>query len=142
MGRKVKKIELTGAQKAELEKGFKESKSKAFARRCHMILLKNQGRSSKEIGKIFGTTDQPVNSWCKKYLASGIKGLKTKPGQGRKLILNKEQDEAKVKAAIKKERQRIKMAKEELEQNLGKTFSISTLKRFLKKLSADGKESV
>ena len=69
-------------------------------------------------------------------------GLKTKPGQGRKLILNKEQDEARVKAAIQKERQRIKMAKEELERDLGKKFSTSTFKRFLKKLAADGKGSV
>ena len=34
------------------------------------------------------------------------------------------------------------MAKEELERELGKTFSNSTFKRFLKKLAADGSESV
>ena len=142
MGRKAKKIDLTAVSKAELEKGFKYSKSKSFSQRCHIILLKNQGRTSKEVAEIFGITDQSVNNWCKRYLKSGLEGLKTKPGQGRKLILNQEQDEAKVKAIIKKERQRIKMAKEELEQELGKNFSISTLKRFLKKLGADGSESV
>jgi transposase len=141
MGRKSKKIDLTAAEKKELEKGYKESKSKVFSKRCHMILLKNQGRSSQEIADIFGTTFQPINSWCKRYLALGIEGLKTKPGQGRKPIFNKEKDEAKVKAAIKKERQRIKLAKEDLEKDLGKDFSLVTLKRFLKKLSADGNES-
>ena len=142
MGRKSKKIDLTAAEKKALELGYKESKSKVFSRRCHMILLKNQGRSSQEIADIFGMTFQPVNSWCKKYLLSGIEGLKTKPGQGRKPIFNKEKDEEKVKAAIKKERQRIKLAKEDLEKELGKDFSLVTLKRFLKKLSADGNEFV
>lgn len=141
MGRKSKVIELTQAEKAELVNGYKHSKSKVFSQRCHIILLKNKGLTSQEIADIFGTTFQPVNSWCKKYLKHGIEGLKTKPGQGRKTILNKEEDEVKVKAAIKKERQRLKLAKEELEKDLGKNFSVLTLKRFLKNLSADGNES-
>jgi len=141
MGRKSKKIDLTQAEKSELEKGYKYSKSKVFSQRCHIILLKHQGLTSQEIADIFGTTFQPVNSWCKKYLKHGIEGLKTKPGQGRKSILNKEEDEVKVKAAIKKERQRLKLAKDDLEKDLGKTFSVLTLKRFLKNLSADGNES-
>ena len=142
MGRKSKKIDLTQAELVELEKGYRNSKSNSFSQRCHMILLKNQGRSSQEIAAIFGTTFQPVNSWVKRYVKDGIDGIKTKPGQGRKPILNKLQDEVKVKAAIKKERQRIKLAKESLEKDLGKSFSILTLKRFLKNLSADGNESV
>jgi len=142
MGRKSKKIDLTAEERQALEKGYKHSKSKVFSRRCHIILLKSQGYTSQQIADIFGTTFQPVNSWCKRYLKDGIKGLQTKAGQGRKPILNREQDEAKVKAAIKKERQRIKLAKEALEKDLGKSFSVLTLKRFLKNLSADGNESV
>lgn len=142
MGRKSKRIDLTEQERLALEKGYKYSKSKFFSQRCHMILLKNQGLTSQEIADIFGITFQPVNSWCKKYIAHGIEGLKTKPGQGRKPILNKKEDEVKVKAAIKKERQRIKLAKEALEKDLGKNFSVLTLKRFLKNLSADGSESV
>ena len=141
MGRKAKKIDLTKAEKEALEKGYKQSKSKVFSQRCHMILLKSQGRTSQEVADIFGTTFQPVNSWCKRYREHGIEGLRTKPGQGRRPILSKEQDEARVKAAVKKERQRIKLAKEALEKDLGKSFSVLTLKRFLKNLSADGNES-
>lgn len=142
MGRKSKKIDLTAVERQALEEGYKYSKSKVFSRRCHIILLKSQGYTSQEIADIFGTTIQPINSWCKRYLKDGIEGLQTKAGQGRKPILNKEQDEAKVKATIKKERQRIKLAKEALEKDLGKSFSVLTLKRFLKNLSADGNESV
>ncbi|MCP4884185.1 MAG: helix-turn-helix domain containing protein [Flavobacteriales bacterium] len=142
MGRKSKKIALTDSERIALEKGYKSSKSKTFSQRCHMILLKSQGRTSQEIADIFGITFQPVNSWVKRYLESGIEGLKTRPGQGRKPILDKVQDGEKVKAAIKKERQRIKLAKEDLENDLGKKFSVLTLKRFLKNLGADTNESV
>lgn len=76
MGHKVKRIDLTEAERIELEQGFKTSKSKRFSQRCHMILLKSQGRTSQEIADIFGTTFQPVNSWVKRYLESGIEGLK------------------------------------------------------------------
>ena len=112
MGRNSKRIDLTAAEKAALEKGFKQSSSKRFSQRCHMILLKHQCLSSHQIADIYGVTFQPVNSWVKRYIEHGIEGLQTKPGQGRKPILNKQEDEAKVKAAIKKERQRIKLAKE------------------------------
>ena len=141
MGRKPKPLHLSDAERAELEKGIKSRKASTFSRRCHIILLKSEGRSSKDIAQIFDITDQAVNNWVKRYRKSGIAGLQTRPGRGRKPILNKEEDEAKVKAAIKKERQRIKHVKEELEQELNKKFSVLTLKRFLKNLSADGNES-
>lgn len=141
MGRKSKVVELTSEQRAALEQGYKQSNSAAFSRRCHIILLKSQGRTSEEIGDIIGTTIQPVNRGDKRFELHGIKGLQNKPGQGRKAILNREKDEEKVRKAIKKERQRLSLVKEELEQDLEKEFSLLTLKRFLKKLSADGNES-
>ena len=107
MGRKVKVIKLTEQERANLEKGYRNSQNAQFSRRCHIILLKSEGFTSEQIADIFQTTIQPVNSWVKRYEASGIAGLQTKSGQGRKPILNKEQDEAQVKAAIKKERQRL-----------------------------------
>lgn len=75
-------------------------------------------------------------------MGAGLQGLHTKPGQGRKPILDKEEDGARVKAAVKKERQRLRHAKAGLEGELGKEFSLKTLKRFLKNLSADGSTSV
>ena len=141
MGRKAKVIKLTETERAELEKGFRDREAAIYSRRCHIILLKSEGRTSKEIATIFGITIQGVNNWVKRFEASRIAGLQTKPGQGRKPILNQAEDEAKVRAAIEKERQRIKHVKEELEQELNKEFSVLTLKRFLKNLAADGSES-
>lgn len=123
MGRKEKVIELTDQERVELEQGYKSSQNAPFSRRCHIILLKSEGSTSQQIANIFQVTIQPINKWVKRYKVSGIQGLQTKSGQGRKPILNKEQDEAKVRAVIKKERQRLKFVKEELEQDLNKEFS-------------------
>lgn len=137
MGRKAKSIKLNSTQRAELEHGYETGK-RTFSKRCHIILLKSTDRTSKEVAEIVGTNQISVNSWVKRYKQSGIEGLHTKPGQGRKPIFNKKQDEEKVKKAVKAERQRLKRAKDELEKSLDKTFSLKTLKRFLKNLSANG----
>jgi len=140
MGRRAKKLSLSGSEKQELENGYRHSPNAYFSRRCHIILLKGQGRTSAEIAEIFGTTKQPINSWVKRYEAEGISGLLTRPGQGRKQIFDKEKDTEKVKAIVKKERQRLKLAKEEIAEELNKEFSMSTLTRFLKTLAVPTNE--
>jgi transposase len=138
MGRKAKTLKLIETARLELNEGYKHSTSPQFSRRCLILLLKNKELTSNDIGELLGITDQSVNNWVKRYEAKGIAGLKTKSGQGRKPIFNKEEDEKRVRAILKKERQRLKLAKEEIEQKCGKEFSLITLKRFLKTLSADG----
>ena len=96
------------------------------------------GNTSKEVASILGTNQISVNNWVKRYNCQGISGLYTQVGRGRKPILDKEADREKVEEAVKKERQRLKHAKDELEKNLGKEFSMKTLHRFLKQLSANG----
>jgi len=140
MGRRAKSIKLTSEQRTVLEEGYKKGKA-TFSRRCHMILLKSENRTSLEVANIVGTNQISVNGWVNRYLAEGIDGLKTKPGRGRKRILDVQKDEKKVKAAVKRERQRLKLAKADLEKDLGKEFSLKTLQRFLKNLSANGNAS-
>jgi DNA-directed RNA polymerase specialized sigma subunit len=60
----------------------------------------------------------------------------TKPGRGRRPILDKERDSEKVREIVKEHRQRFDIAKSELEKELGKSFSKKTLVRFLKVASA------
>lgn len=140
MGRKPKKLDITDAERLQLESGYKNHKG-TFSQRCHIVLLKTRGKSSVEIAQIFGITDQSVNNWVRRYKKEGIQGLRTRPGRGRPSTF-KPSDEKIVKAIVKKERQRLKKAKDLLEQELDKSFSIQTLKRFLKNLSADGNEYV
>ena len=134
MGR-IKQIELSAAQRAALEQGYQHGDSPAFQRRCQMILLKSQGRSASQVAEIVGGCQVVVNNWLQRYEVHGIQGLQTKPGRGRKAILQ-ESDLESVRAVVAEHRQRLSVAKAELEQTLDKSFCEETLRRFVKKTVA------
>jgi transposase len=137
---KIRTIELTVEQQKALQAGYQLGKTHAFRQRCQLILLKSEGRITKEVGRIIKMNEISVNKWLDRYESEGIEGLMTKPGRGRKKVLDQLQDAAKVRAAVQKERQRLAQAKVILEKELNKQFSLKTLKRFLKSLTADIKE--
>jgi transposase len=129
---KIKTVELTRAQRAALEKGYRTGSSHAFRLRCQMILLKSERRTAAEIASLLGCCEVVINNWLQRYESEGIDGLRTKPGRGRKPVLDAEKDLATVKAAVAANRQRLSLAKAELEAELGKTFSTKTLERYIK----------
>ena len=132
---KTKIIELTATQREELENGYRNGKTHSFRQRCQMVLLKSEERTSVEVVGILGGCEMTVNNWVKRYEAEGIEGLQMRPGRGRKAILQAV-DLERVKAAVKQSRQKISVARIELEASLGKEFSHSSLKRYLKKTLA------
>lgn len=136
MGRNIK-IKLDDTQRAELEDGYRTGTTHTFRQHCQIVLLKADGRRSKDVAAILGCCERVVNLWLHKYKADGIAGLAIKPGAGRRSILSPEADAAAVRAAVQQHRQRISRAKAELETELGKRFSEKTLQRFLKNLVAD-----
>ena len=99
-----------------------------------MILLKSERRTAVEIADLLGCCEVVVNNWLKRYEAEGIDGLRTRPGRGRKPVLDAVQDLESVKAAVAANRQRISVARAELEAELGKGFSTKTLQRYLKNM--------
>jgi transposase len=142
-------LNLTGEERAALEKGFRHGKSHAFRTRCHMILLKADCLPSAQVAERVGCCMMAVNGWVTRYRAEGIDGLKTKPGRGRRPILDDHADlprrpcrpgaGARRRAEPPPEdqpRQKISLARAELEADLGKEFSAMTLKRFLKNIAA------
>lgn len=131
---KIKTVKLTQAQRLALEKGYRTGHNHAFRMRCQMILLKSEQRTASEIANVLGCCEVVVNNWLKRYEAEGIEGLHTKPGRGRKPILDAEKDLHKVKQAVKANRQRISLAKADLETELGKSFSSKTLERYIKNM--------
>jgi transposase len=131
---KIKTVELSRAQRAALEQGYRMGESHAFRLRCQMILLKSEQRTAQEIADLLGCCEVVVNNWLKRFELEDIEGLRTKPGRGRKPILDTEKDLQPVKAAVKRSRQRISLAKAELETALGKAFSQKTLERYIKKM--------
>lgn len=134
------KIVLTDDQRNALEKGFKFGKVHGFRQRCQMILLKAQKKTSKDIGEQLGYCLVTVNHWVKRYQAEGIEGLHIKEGRGRHSILQAETDLPAVRLAVQANRQRLGLAQEALQEELGKQFCRNTLKRFLKKTVADTDE--
>lgn len=133
---KTKVITLNEKQKAELEKGYRESDSHAFRQRCHLILLKSKGQTSKQVAQVLGCCEMAVNNWVTRYLSEGMEGLKTRPGRGGKPILKAETDLKQVREAVARNRQRLSLVCAELETELGKKFSAKTLTRFVKKTIA------
>ena len=141
MGRKLE-ITLSSKQREELERGYRNGNSHIFRQRCRIILLKSEGRFSKEIAEIVGIKSQiQINAWVRRYKegyeSTGIQILHNHPGQGRKQKLDKVLDEATVRRRVTEDRQRLSKAKELLEMDLNRKFSLKTLKRLLKNLSAD-----
>jgi transposase len=134
---KTKVIELTAAQRAELEKGDRTGKSHCFRTRCQMVLLKSEKRTSTEVAEVLGCCEMVVNNWLARYQTEGLEGLATRAGRGRPPILSQQnlQHVQKVEAEIKKHPNSVKTVVAALEADLDLAMHPETLKRFLKKTS-------
>lgn len=133
---KIKVIQLTDEQRLQLEEGFRQGKSHAYRMRCRTTLLKAKGLTSKEVGVQTEQTHISVNSWVKRFETEGIKGLETRPGRGRKPIMDNSDEDA-VRIAIENDRQSVMKAKEAWQQASGKKASESTFRAFLSALARD-----
>ena len=133
---KATRIELSEAQRAELEKGYRKGERHCFRMRCLAVLLKSEGLSSARVGERVGMNEHTVNSWLKRYRKEGMEGMETRPGRGRKPIMDCSDEEA-VRRAIEQDRQSVDKAREAWQQARGKEASESTFKRFLSALAQD-----
>ena len=133
---KPKVLELTEAQRFELESGFRLGEKHCFRMRCRAVLLKADGLSAAKAGAQTEMSFVSVNAWVKRYKEEGIDGLKTRPGRGRKPIMDSSDEEA-VRRAIEQDRQCVSKAKTAWEQATGKDASEMTFKRFLSALAQD-----
>ena len=119
-----------------LENVFRNGTSHCFRMRCRAVLLKGKGLSSVEAGQQTEMNFVSVNTWVKRFLAEGIEGLQTRPGRGRKPIMDCSDEQA-VRLAIEQDRQSVSKAKQAWQQATGKKASDITFKRFLSALAQD-----
>ncbi len=77
-----------------------------------------------------------VNFWVKRFLSEGINGLQTRPGRGRKPIMDSTDEEV-VRKAIEQDRESVSKAREAWQKATGKEASDLTFKRFLSALAQD-----
>lgn len=136
MSRRKSTIELSSCERMKLEEGFRNGESHCFRMRCHAILLKSQGMSNKAVGALTDMSAISVYSWLKRYRSEGFNGLYTKPGRGRKPIMDCSDEDA-VKAAIAEDRQSVSRARQVWQDATGKEASDITFKRFLSALVQD-----
>ena len=98
--------------------------------------VKADGLSAAKAGAQTEMSFVSVNAWVKRYKEEGIDGLRTRPGRGRKSIMDSSDEEA-VRRAIEQDRQCVSKAKTAWEQATGKETSEMTFKRFLSALAQD-----
>lgn len=79
--RSTTRLELTEAQRRELEKGYRLGEKHCFRMRCLAVLLKADGMSAEKVGKRVDMEQHTVNKWLCRYKTEGIKGLETRPGR-------------------------------------------------------------
>jgi transposase len=127
---------LSESQRQELEHLYKTSDSHVLRKNCHLVLLKAEGRTSKDVGTILGMVDLSVNAWLRRYKTEGVAGLTIKPGRGRKPIMDTTDTEA-VQRHITNHRQRAEMARADWQAESNKEVSRDTFRRFLKVLADD-----
>ncbi|MDR2691992.1 MAG: helix-turn-helix domain-containing protein [Dysgonamonadaceae bacterium] len=133
---KIKQLELTEVQREQLSKGFHNGTSHCLRMRCRAVLLKAEGLSSAQAGEQTDMSLVSVNAWVKRFLSEGITGLQTRPGRGRKPIMDCTDEEA-VRSAIEQDRQSVSKARVAWQEATGKEASDLTFKRFLSALAQD-----
>lgn len=133
---KIKKIEINSDGLFILEETYKTDENHTLRKRCHIILLKNKGNSSKLIGNVLNMEIKTVDNWVNRYIKYGLEGLKQKKGQGRKPILE-EKDLESVRLSVEQHRQSVDKARVEWEENNNKKVGKQAFKNFLKSMVAD-----
>ena len=89
----IRKIKLTDSQRLALEDGYQNGRTASYRKRCHIVLLKSEDRTAKDIAEIVNTNIQSVYNWLNRYETCGIQGLQTKAGQGRPKILDEQHEQ-------------------------------------------------
>lgn len=135
-------LTLTAEQKQALEGWVRSRDTAPVVRlRCQIIVLKAQGRTARDIGSIVGMCTLSVHYWIGRYRSEGIRGLLTKKGQGRKALLDVEQDAPAVLLSVNEHRQSVRAAKAAYEARGGKRVSEDCFRVFLKSLATPIRES-
>lgn len=144
MSRKYRYITHLGAsEKQSLRKGYRNGTHHLFRRKCHCILLSNEGKTVGELSTFFGVSTISIYSWLNQWEAEGITGLHLKPGRGRPKKLNADEADVvkTIKTLIENNPRNLGQVVEQVKEKLGVDLSKKTLKRFLKNLTTGGNAS-
>jgi len=133
---RITEVKLTKKQRVELEYIEHFDPRPFMQKRSRIILDKADGMPSKNIAERQSCSEHKVNRWVRRYLEHGVDGLRNKPGQGAKSIMDSSDEEA-VRLAIEKDRLSVMKAKERWQQATGKEACRDTYRAFLSALAQD-----
>ena len=135
--------ELTEDQLKELIRGYRHGKNANERMQCQAIMLSAEGKSVQDLMSILGVRKNTLYDWFNAWESKGIEGLGIKPGRGRKpkLALTPAIKDL-VESKVAQNRQKLALAKADIEQDLGINMHPETLRRFLKSLVIAGVDSV
>ena len=133
---RITEVKLTKKQRVELEYMEHFDPRPFMQKRSRIVLYKADGLPSKEIADRLSCSEHKVNRWVRRYLEQGADGLRNKPGQGAKPIMDSS-DEAAVREAIEKDRLSVMKSKERWQQATGKEACRDTYRAFLSALAQD-----
>jgi transposase len=120
-----------------LEWALKDHPKASVRRRCYAIALSTRGKSVTYIKDLFNVPDKTVYRWFARWDKSGIMGMYTEPGQGRKSLLDTINDadlEIQIKTELELNPQQLTVVAEKLSADLSQTITYSMLKRYVKKV--------
>ena len=123
---------LTKRQVEQLEYARDYDDNKRARQRAHAILLSYQHTSVNELTKIFATSRNTICNWLDRWEAQKLDGLHDLQRSGAPPKLD-EQEQARALELLKLTPQNSNVVLHELEKELGKQISSTTLKRIAKK---------
>ena len=126
-------VSLTSDERITLEAGRHHHRQHQFRARCQALLLSADGLDVARLQTVPGMSRVTVYAWFERWETGGLAGRANATGQGRKPTLTLA-DEAPVRAAVEANRPQLKDVTATLRQELDKSFSPTTLRRFLKSL--------
>ena len=130
-------VTLNEAERATLECGRHHHPQHQFRARCQALLWSADGQPVSQLAALSAVGEGTVYNWFNRWERAGLAGLANAKGQGRRAILQAA-DQAQVAAAVRANRQQLKDVTAKLNQELARSFSPLTLKRFLKSVGPNG----
>lgn len=134
-------IQLTPEETITLQEGMKNGTAHLFRKRCHCLILSNEGYEVKDLAQVTGVSANTIYGWLNRWEKKGVVGLRDKAGRGRKPILTSS-DFALVRRRVQENAQQLRLAQVQLKEDLERDFSEKTLRRYIKNLIADIKDGV
>ena len=116
-----------------MQEGMKNGTAHLFRKRCHCLILSNEGYEVKDLAQILDLSANTIYGWLNRWEKKGVVGLRDRAGRGRKPILSVA-DFTQVKRRVQENAQQLRLARLELKEDLERDFSEKTLRRYIKNL--------